>query len=339
MVTCGLRFEPDGYWHLYTLTLAGASADIYLGRHSRWSSDGKWIAYESYVPVPYTGGGDLEIFIRPLDGSAEPIRLTTHPAADHSPAWSPDGRNIAFVSTRTGENDIWLANLDNVKDRFFNASRTENIAEAHPAWSPDGLQLAWSANSSDGVPMIHIWDPAKPNDAARPFNGGVWAAWSPSLDTLLSILAAPNQEFLTAYSLRQNGLALPLIALGGHSAGVAWGAASLPAELPAVLLPAAQVSPTALYAPVVAPDMESGVPNGRFRVEPLSGVEAPSAMLHDRVDEAFQALRTRLADDAGWDFLSSLEQAYIPLLAHLPSMRETGCTARPHLQHCYERHW
>jgi len=36
-------------------------------------------------------------------------------------------------------------------------------------------------------------------------------------------------------------------------------------------------------------------------------------MLHDAVDEAFNALRQQVASETGWDALSSLENAYIPL--------------------------
>jgi TolB protein len=40
-------------------------------------------------------------------------------------------------------------------------------------------------------------------------------------------------------------------------------------------------------------------------------------MLHDLVDEAFQALRQRIAEETGWDFLSSLENAFVPLTSPL----------------------
>jgi TolB protein len=40
--------------------------------------------------------------------------------------------------------------------------------------------------------------------------------------------------------------------------------------------------------------------------------------LHDLVDEAFKALRIRLAEEAGWDFLETLENAFVPLTSPLP---------------------
>ena len=94
---------------------------------------GRWLAYESYLPSG--DGGDLEIFIRPLDQAQPPIRLTDDPAADHSPAWSPQGRVLAFISTRSGDSEVWLADLDQVEDRFTNLSRDARSVEAHPSWS------------------------------------------------------------------------------------------------------------------------------------------------------------------------------------------------------------
>jgi TolB protein len=65
------------------------------------------------------------------------------------------------------------------------------------------------------------------------------------------------------------------------------------------------------------------VPNGRQRIVPLADVAAPQPFLQDLVDEAFQALRASLAARVGWDFLASLENAYVPLTSPLgPGMHE-----------------
>ena len=41
------------------------------------------------------------------DGTRQ-TRLTRHPADDYGPIWSPDGRQIAFVSNRSGKDQIWV---------------------------------------------------------------------------------------------------------------------------------------------------------------------------------------------------------------------------------------
>jgi TolB protein len=108
------------------------------------------------------------VVIRPLDGKQPAIRLTNDPGADFDPAWSPDGRRIAFVSNRTGENEIWLADLDSTDERFHNLSQNLKAADTHPAWSPDGGKLAWTTGI-DGYQNIVLLDFASPGNAPAPW--------------------------------------------------------------------------------------------------------------------------------------------------------------------------
>lgn len=65
-----------------------------------WSADGNWITYESW--------GD--IFIIKSDGTGQSINLTNTPEQDIQPAWSPDGKNIAWLSGNEGNRNIFLIN-------------------------------------------------------------------------------------------------------------------------------------------------------------------------------------------------------------------------------------
>ena len=47
---------------------------------------------------------NADIYVK-LVGPGDPLRLTTHPAWDHSPAWSPDGIYIAFLRRLSAEKD------------------------------------------------------------------------------------------------------------------------------------------------------------------------------------------------------------------------------------------
>ena len=91
------------------------------------------------------------------------VYLTTSPASDHSPAWAPDGRHIAFISTQNGNSEVILADLDRTDNsRFQNLSNTELASESHPVWSPDGRRLAWASSSqSVGRSGIYVWDSSK----------------------------------------------------------------------------------------------------------------------------------------------------------------------------------
>jgi TolB protein len=121
--------------------------------------------------------------------------------------------------------------------------------------------------------------------------------------------------------MAQSSLSLPMLDLPGAVHGLAWGQAGLPDPLPIAFAQAAALTPAPLWQPVEVPAID--LPPGRVQVVPLVGVDAPVAMLQDRVDESFYTLKEGAAKRAGWDFLTSLEQAYIPLTAPLnPGLME-----------------
>lgn len=309
----------DGQWDLYLMDIASGSVERLTNTQEydaspSFSPDGLLLAYES---LSDQDGGGLEIFIGFIGQDKEPLRLTNNPAADYAPAWSPKGRQIAFVSDRSGEREIWLADLDKIDDRFQNLSRDNDASETHPAWSADGNLLAWASRSEEGTQNISVWDGEK----VRNVGSGNWPALSPGGEILLAGLDTPNQFYLTGYDSLQQGLVLPPVELSGALTGLTWGNAQLPNPLPASMQQAAQVTEAALWEPALTPAED--VPNGRQRVVDLEGVNAPHPMLQDLVDESFQALRKRVANEAGWDFLSSLENAFVPLTGPLaPGMRE-----------------
>ena len=329
--------DRDGRWDIYIL-------DLVTGKTSRftdtpeydaspsWSPDGLWLVYETYTttlttlaetadgtsspanaltPTPPVTATipNLEVLIRPVDGSQAALRLTDDPAADFAPTWSPAGRQIAFVSNRSGENEIWLADLDSIEDRFQDLSQNPKAADIHPAWSPDGSKLAWTT-SVDGYQNILLLDIAHPNDPPRPLGSGEHTAWSPDGDKVLASLPTPNRNYLSAYWVGSPGLALPPVPLPGGIAGMTWGSVQ-----PAWSATTAAITPTPLWQTVLTP--LSGLLSGRQRVVLLEDVQAPYAMLHDQVDESFNALRGELASRLGWDLFSSLENAYVPLTSPL----------------------
>ena len=76
------------------------------------------------------------------DGSGV-TRLTVNDAVDSSPAWSPDGRRIAFDSTRDGNFEIYVMNADGSGVTRL----TNNDAwDWYPDWSPDGRRIAFDSN-------------------------------------------------------------------------------------------------------------------------------------------------------------------------------------------------
>ncbi len=306
----------NGCWDLYLLDLTSGDTSRLsdtpeYDASPSWSPDSQWLVYESYV------NDNLEIFIRSAtDPSQAPIRLTENPAADHSPAWSPKGRQIAFVSDRSGEDEIWIADLDRLgNERFINASHNPQGSQSHPAWSPDGEELAWaSMDANSGMSSIYVWGGRQPALPPRWVGSGDWPVWEEN-GHLATRLTTANQNYLTAFDASSSGLSLPAMLLPGTLRGLSYGMTTLPNPLPPAIQVAAASTPAPLYQPTLSP--QAGIPSGRAALVPLQGVQAPYPQMHDMVDESFQALRQRLSAGAGWDALASLENAYIPLTTPL----------------------
>ncbi len=71
-------------------------------------------------------------------------RLTGMNANDGDMAWSPDGRQMAFISDRDGSLDIYLVDTDGVDKNVRRVTRSVTV-ESSPSWSPDGQWLVFAA--------------------------------------------------------------------------------------------------------------------------------------------------------------------------------------------------
>ncbi|MFO1469103.1 MAG: amidohydrolase family protein [Steroidobacteraceae bacterium] len=85
------------------------------------------------------------LYVMPLSGGA--ARQIVSPAYDaQQPAWSPDGRHIAFQSNHDGHWRIWIVDPDGEHARALSSDIQD---EREPAWSPDGGAIAFTT-SRDG---------------------------------------------------------------------------------------------------------------------------------------------------------------------------------------------
>ena len=300
-----------GHWDLFLMDLSSGELTQLTDTPEydaapTWSPDGSFLAYETYRD------DNLEIMVGPADDPTNgAIRLTTSPATNHSPSWAPGGRQIAFIS----DGDVILADLDRSNDdRFQNLSNTPLAIESHPIWSPDGSWLAWATNSQNiGRSGIYIWD-AERQLPAQWIGDGNLPAWNASGDQIITIVPAPNTNFIAGYSL-DGTTTLPLTPFPHQVDSLTWGNIIMGASMPEIFQQAARFTPAPLWAANGQP-IEEGVGN-RWGLVELPEVQAPYPQLQDLVDEAFAALRERVQWEAGWDALASLENAFVPLTSDL----------------------
>ncbi|HEY7509654.1 MAG TPA: DPP IV N-terminal domain-containing protein [Vicinamibacteria bacterium] len=90
--------------------------------------------------------GNAELYLMRSSG-LEPRRLTNHPAADHSPAVSRDGRFVAFVSDRDGNPNVYVLGTDGGGLRRLTEYETPDLG---PAWSPAGDRVAFTIVGAEG---------------------------------------------------------------------------------------------------------------------------------------------------------------------------------------------
>ena len=185
--------HPDGSGKRFLAAMEGTNSPLpTTGKTVAWSPDSKQIAYVSARPGPETAdaGGDPAVITRYLykptatEGNShfndnkrlhifavdlstgQSRQLTDGPHHEHSIEWSPDGREIAFVSNREQNEDQFfnydLFALNPSSGEIRRITATES-AEYRPHWSPDGKTIAYQANKrgltdlETNMEDTHVW--------------------------------------------------------------------------------------------------------------------------------------------------------------------------------------
>src|SRR5215469_13518461 len=99
---------------------------------------------------------NFDIYVKLIGTAGPPLRLTSNPAGDYSPAWSPDGRFIAFVRDLSREKSAVLVipalgGPERKVAEIFNP-RVPEMPIPNVAWSPDGKWLAFPDRDSPTAP-------------------------------------------------------------------------------------------------------------------------------------------------------------------------------------------
>ncbi len=151
-----------------------------LNLNPSWSPDARALAYTTFRPNP-------DIFVSLIyQGVLQ--NPTKGVGTNYLPVFSPDGRQIAFMSGRDGNPEIYAMNVDG-----SNLRRLTNhpAGESSPTWSPSGAQIAFTSdrtgkaqiyvmNSSDGSGLrrltVNESEADRPTWSPAPFNEIAYSA-------------------------------------------------------------------------------------------------------------------------------------------------------------------
>jgi dipeptidyl aminopeptidase/acylaminoacyl peptidase len=138
------------------------------------SPDGRWVVFSLTEPDYDPAKQVSDLWLVPADGSSPARRLTSSRAAESGPAWSPDGKSLAFATRRDGDDapQIYLLPLAGGEARRVSSA---SAGASNPQWSPDGKQLLYESD----------FDPIAAERKARKWNARVydtfpirfWNAW------------------------------------------------------------------------------------------------------------------------------------------------------------------
>jgi TolB protein len=173
------------------------------------SPDGKKIVFEISV------AGVYQLFVMNPDGSGQ-VQIT-HDAANHdTPAWSPDGRKIAYVSDRGGHSAIYVMDVgdfisETTGQRPVATLASEKITDhqheyIHPSWSPDGSRMIYCSDDDLKPPAKNDSDifsiDLKTRQVTTLISGGTntYPSWSPDGKKIVfrRMLGEMNSEVFVA---------------------------------------------------------------------------------------------------------------------------------------------
>jgi TolB protein len=177
------RILFDDFEDVYAMDVDGSNVVMVAGDpagpefDAAWSPDGRWVVYRDSTRGINSND---EIFVSRADGS-ERRNLTSHPANDWGPDWSPDGETIIFNSDRDGEIRGFAVNADGTNLRGLGIDAWVE----YPSFSPDGTRISFMGALGNNYELFagNLETGAVTRLTNAPGHDA-WSAWSPAGETI-----------------------------------------------------------------------------------------------------------------------------------------------------------
>jgi TolB protein len=123
--------------------------------HPTWTRDGNHITFDRFEPKDNIFARD--IFSIPAGGGGE-TPLIVSQWNDFSPSWSPDGKQLAFISDRSGVAAIWVKDIQTEALSQLTGKAETHLDIIHDKleWSPDGMHILFTGVHQDNSSSVFI---------------------------------------------------------------------------------------------------------------------------------------------------------------------------------------
>jgi dipeptidyl aminopeptidase/acylaminoacyl peptidase len=214
-----LQFKRDGvgyltgdrHTHLYVFDVAAKhlrqiTSGDFDEAQAVWSPDGRRVAFVSNRTENPDGNSNSDIWIVATDNADKGetlLQVTTNPGADRSPAWSPDGESIAYVTVTQPEliwyatNHLAVVSANGGEPRVLTASLDRNVGS--PRYAENGRSIFFGLEDSGENHLARI--EISSGRITRPITGQLSArsfAYGPHgmMATMVSRTDSPGEVFM-----------------------------------------------------------------------------------------------------------------------------------------------
>jgi TolB protein len=176
-----------------------------------WSSDGRWLAYTSYM------GGGPDIYVRNLKRKGGSV--ISKKGINAFPDWFPGRFAFSATMSYSGDPEIYLLTGDGKIVKRLTYSKGIDVS---PSWSPDGKKFAFVSDRS-GTPQVYVKDLASNQVKRLTFEGGYNASpdWSPKGDKI-TFSGVKNGRFHILVMDAGGGKAVQLTRGSGNNESPSW---------------------------------------------------------------------------------------------------------------------